>query len=108
MTLFSSDGVIEASWHVGVAPPEVTDARSCHRRRRQDGAGLIPKDPTATDEGRYGPVHGRRSTRHSRMAACLPRLHLVKTLTSKYQFSFLQLPYGVEESLSRGESDVAS
>ncbi len=106
MTLFSSDGVIEASGHVGEAAPEVTDARSCHRRRRQDGAGRIPEDPTATDEGRFGPVDGRRGTRHSRRAACLPRLHLVKTLTSEYQFSFLQLPYGVEESLSRGESGV--
>jgi len=79
MTLFSSDGMIEASWHVGEAPPEVTDARSCHRRRRQDGAGRIPEDPTATDEGRYGPVDGRRGTRHSRKAACLPRLHLVRS-----------------------------
>ena len=30
----------------------------------------------------------------------------MKTLTSDYQFSFLQLPYGVEELLSRGESGV--
>ena len=43
-------------------------------------------------------VAGRRGIRHARKAACLPRLHLVKTLTSDYQFSFRQLPYGsVEE-----------
>lgn len=72
MTLFNSDGVIEASGHIGEAPPEVTDARPYHRRRRQDGAGRVPEDPTATDEGRYGPVRRWPSRHPSRTQGGLP------------------------------------